>query len=247
MGRDAYFGQEILKRDGKFIGFNAGYGHYAEHESKYMGLEQKKHNKIIDTNRKHPFNGEIVENPDAVKKIELNDGRVWLTNDWMEYATIIGKPEEQRKEALKNYITKENYEPCEIIAMWNAGFGSLYGGNFDLISTDELSAELLRNLYDEIQKGNVAISSDYSFMFKTRGLSFVLLDQLSEEDLKKKELIDNYSQISAQFQREYQEYLKKEGLHGESGAFHGGCKYPAEFWNVQVQALKGNVKRRRHA
>ena len=31
MGRYAYHGQEVLKRDGKLVGFNAGYGFYSEH------------------------------------------------------------------------------------------------------------------------------------------------------------------------------------------------------------------------
>lgn len=28
MGRYAYHGQEVLKRDGKLVGFNAGYGFF---------------------------------------------------------------------------------------------------------------------------------------------------------------------------------------------------------------------------
>ena len=48
MGRYAYHGQEVLKRDGKLVGFNAGYGFYAEHESGYTGTEQMKPKKIID-------------------------------------------------------------------------------------------------------------------------------------------------------------------------------------------------------
>ena len=63
-----------------------------------------------------------------------------------------------------------------------------------------------------MQKGNVAISSDYSFMFKDRGLSFVLLDQLTQEDLMNKQLVDHRDEMARQFQKEYREYLQKEAL-----------------------------------
>ena len=53
MGRYAYHGQEVLKRDGKLVGFNAGYGFYSEHEHGYTGEEQIKPKKIIDKNRNH--------------------------------------------------------------------------------------------------------------------------------------------------------------------------------------------------
>ena len=48
MSRYAYHGQEVLERDGKLVGFNAGYGFYAEHESHYLGEEQRKPKKLID-------------------------------------------------------------------------------------------------------------------------------------------------------------------------------------------------------
>ena len=52
MSRYAYHGQEVLERDGKLVGFNAGYGFYAEHESHYLGEEQRKPKKLIDKNKK---------------------------------------------------------------------------------------------------------------------------------------------------------------------------------------------------
>ena len=82
-----------------------------------------------------------------------------------------------------------NVDSPEVVALWYAGFNGR--GNFDLISTNEQSSELIKTLYAEMQKGNVAISSDYSFMFKDRGLSFVLLDQLTQEDLMNKQLVDH--------------------------------------------------------
>ncbi len=62
------------------------------------------------------------------------------------------------------------------------------------------------------KKGNVAISSDYSFMFKDRGLSFVLLDQLTQEDLMNKQLVDHRDEMARQFQKEYTEYLQKRRI-----------------------------------
>ena len=41
MGRYAYHGQEVLKRDGKLVGFNAGYGFYAEHEFLVIQVQNK--------------------------------------------------------------------------------------------------------------------------------------------------------------------------------------------------------------
>lgn len=258
MGRYAYYGQEVLKRDGKLVGFNAGYGFYSEHEHGYTGEEQIKSKKIIDKNKNHPFNGEIVENPQAINLMEFSDGSVWLTNDGWNYASLMRKTEEERHEIMDRYINNDdrkrtekfmskigaNMDSPEVIALWYAGFNG--GGNFDLISTNEQSSELIRTLYAEMQRGNVAISSDYSFMFKDRGLSFVLLDQLTQEDLMNKQLVDHRDEMARQFQQEYREYLAKEGL-DESVVIGKGGKYPAEFWNVQIHDLKTDFKRRCNA
>ena len=255
MGRYAYHGQEVLKRDGKLVGFNAGYGFYSEHEHGYTGEEQIKSKKIIDKNKNHPFNGEIVENPQAINLMEFRDGSVWLTNDGWNYASLMRKTEEERHEIMDRYINNDdrkrneefmpkfgaNMDSPEVIALWYAGFNG--GGNFDLISTNEQSSELIRTLYAEMQRGNVAISSDYSFMFKDRGLSFVLLDQLTQEDLMNKQLVDHRDEMAGQFQKEHREYLQQEGL-DESVCIGKGGKYPAEFWNVQISDLETNIKRR---
>ena len=130
----------------------------------------------------------------------------------------------------------------EVIALWSAGF---YGadGRFNLISTNKQSSELIKTLYAEMQKENVAISSDYSFMFKDRGLSFVLLDQLTKEDFMNKQLVDHRDEMAKKFQQEYEKYLQKEGLQGESCMLKGS-KYPAEFWNLQISDLETNLKRK---
>lgn len=248
MGRYAYHGQEVLKRDGKLVGFNAGYGFYAEHESGYTGTEQMKPKKIIDKNKNHPFNGEIVENPKAINLMEFSDGKVWLTNDEWNYASLMRKTEEERHEIMDRYINNDdrkrneefmsrlgaNVDSPEVVALWYAGFNGR--GNFDLISTNEQSSELLRKLYSEMQKGNVAISSDYSFMFKDRGLSFVLLNQLTQEDLMNKKLVDHRDELGKKFQEEYREYLEVEGL----GEFEE--KYPLGFWNLQITGLNQTDK-----
>ena len=248
MGRYAYNGQEVLERDGKLVGFNAGYGFYSEHEHGYTGEEQIKSKKIIDKNKNHPFNGEIVENPQAINLMELSDGSVWLTNDGWNYASLMRKTEEERHEIMDRYINNDdrkrneefmsklgaNVDSPEVVALWDAGFNG--GGNFDLISTNEQSSELIKALYTEMQKGNVAISSDYSFMFKDRGLSFVLLDQLTQEDLMNKKLVDHRDELGKKFQEEYREYLEVEGL----GEFEE--KYPLGFWNLQITGLNQTDK-----
>ncbi len=256
MGRYAYHGQEVLKRDGKLVGFNAGYGSYSEHEHGYTGVEQMKPKKGKDKNKNHPFNGEIVENPTSIKLMEFSDGNVWLTNDERNYISLMKKTEEERREIMDKYINNDdrkrnedfmsrlgiNIDPPQIVALWYAGFNG-GDGRFDLISTSEQSSELLRKLYAEMQKGNVAISSDYSFMFEDRGLSFVLLDQLTQEDLMNKQLVDHRNEMARQFQQEYRKYLAKEGL-DQSVVIGKGGQYPAEFWNVQIHDLKANFKRR---
>ena len=248
MSRYAYNGQEVLERDGKLVGFNAGYGFYAEHESNYAGKELMKPKRIIDKNKNHPFNGEIVEKPDEIQMMEFNDGNVWVTNNLRNYYSLMKKTEEERREIMDIYINNDDrkrtekfissfggrVDSPEVVALWNAGFNG--GGNFDLISTNEQSSELLRKLYSEMQKGNVAISSDYSFMFKDRGLSFVLLNQLTQEDLMNKKLVDHRDELGKKFQEEYREYLEVEGL----GEFEE--KYPLGFWNLQITGLNQTDK-----
>lgn len=248
MSRYAYNGREVLERDGKLVGFNAGYGFYAEHESNYAGKELMKPKRIIDKNKNHPFNGEIVEKPDEIQMMEFNDGNVWVTNNLRNYYSLMKKTEEERREIMDIYINNDDrkrtekfissfggrVDSPEVVALWNAGFNG--GGNFDLISTNEQSSELLRKLYSEMQKGNVAISSDYSFMFKDRGLSFVLLNQLTQEDLMNKKLVDHRDELGKKFQEEYREYLEVEGL----GEFEE--KYPLGFWNLQITGLNQTDK-----
>lgn len=250
MGRDANLGQQILKRDGKLVGFNAGFGPHAEHERGYRGCEQENPKKSrFKSEKENPFNGEIVQKPDDIKLMEFEDGTVWMTNDGWRYAIEMAKTEDARKEFINRCINNRDrlqyeewmkewgkkYIPPEVIALWN-------DCHFDLISTNERSSELLKTLYNEIQKRNVAISSDYSFMFENRGLSFVLLDQLTNEDLANKQLVDNRIKMAKQFKKEYIEYLSEEGL-DESVCYGNGGKYPAEFWNVQVSDLITNYKR----
>lgn len=204
---------------------------------------------MIDKNKNHPFNGEIVENPNAVHMIEFSDGNVWLTNDSYFNYRLMQKTEEERNAIKESYLHNEDrkntekemlefggieLDAPEVIALWSAGWNG--GGDFDLISTTEQSSEMLRKLYEEIQKGNVAISSDYSFMFKDRGLSFVLLDKLTQQDLMMKEYVDHREELGKKFQKEYREFVDGEGL----GEFE--VKYPVGFWNLQISGLNQTDK-----
>lgn len=47
-------------------------------------------------------------------------------------------------------------------------------------------------------------------MFKDRGLSFVLLDQLTQEDLMNKQLVDHRDEMARQFQKNIQNIYKKK-------------------------------------
>ena len=91
--------------------------------------------------------------------MEFSDGSVWLTNDGWNYASLMRKTEEERHEIMDRYINNDdrkrneefmskfgaNMDSPEVIALWYAGFNG--GGNFDLISTNEQSSELIRTLY----------------------------------------------------------------------------------------------------
>lgn len=243
MSRYAEHSQEILYRDGKLVGFNAGYGFYAEHEFGYKGMEQMQPKKKLwkKDRQPNPFSEETVRNPDSVHLMELNDGgNVLLTNDNFVYYRMLEMSEEDRsrrveslinnddRKSTADFLAKLGMEPeqPEVVALWN-------GSNFHLISTNEHSSELLKTLYAEMQKENVAISSDYSFLFKDRGLSFVLLDQLSKEDFLTKQLVDHRDEMARKFEREYNEFLESEGLAG----YGVDMNYPIRFANVQITDL----------
>ena len=180
--------------------------------------------------------------------MKFSDGNVWITNDSLYYYRLMQKTEEERREIVDKYINNDDrkrteefmssfggkVDSPEVIALWSAGWNG--GGNFDLISTTEQSSEVLKKLYEEMQKGNVAISSDYSFMFKDRGLSFVLLDQLTKQDLMMKEYVDHKEELGKKFQKEYREFVDGEGL----GEFE--VKYPVGFWNLQISGLNQTDK-----
>ena len=73
-------------------------------------------------------------------------------------------------------------------------------------------------------------------MFKDRGLSFVLLDQLTQQDLMMKEYVDHREELGKKFQKEYREFVDGEGL----GEFE--VKYPVGFWNLQISGLNQTDK-----
>ena len=110
---------------------------------------------MIDKNKNHPFNGEIVENPNAVHMIEFSDGNVWLTNDSYFNYRLMQKTEEERNSIKESYLHNEDrkrtekemlefggreLDAPEVVALWSAGWNG--GGDFDLISTTEQSSEM---------------------------------------------------------------------------------------------------------
>ena len=247
MSRYANHSQEVLYRDGKLIGFNAGYGSHSEHEYGYKGMEQMEPKKNYEKDQQlNSFSEEIVRDPEAVHLMELNDGgNVFLTNDGYYYYEMLKMSEEDRNRRVESLINNDDRkliadslarmemqpEQPEVVSLWN-------DSHFYLLSTNEHSSELLKTLYAEMQKGNVAISSDYSFLFKDRGLSFVLLDKLSKEDFLAKQLVDHHDEIARQFEKDYNEFLKTEGLAG----YGVDMNYPIRFANVQITGLNQTDK-----
>lgn len=82
----------------------------------------------------------------------------------MELCKFNEKTEEERHEIMDRYINNDdrkrneefmsrlgaNVDSPEVVALWYAGFNGR--GNFDLISTNEQSSELIKTLYAEMQK-----------------------------------------------------------------------------------------------
>ena len=110
MERYANCSKEVLYREGKLVGFNVGYGYYSEHESEYRGKEQIRVRKGNDA---HPFNGEIVENPKVIKMIDFVDWNVWITNDIVQYMSLMKMSERERYNIFINYIKNDNMNHSE--------------------------------------------------------------------------------------------------------------------------------------
>lgn len=146
MSRYADNSQEVLYRDGKLIGFNAGYGFHSEHEHGYKGMEQMKSMKKDNPN--NPFSEEIVTNSEEIHLMELNDdGNVFLTNDGYYYYRMLEMSEadkNRRVESLINnddrkstadFLTRIGMQPeqPEVVSLWN-------DRHFYLLSTNEQSS-----------------------------------------------------------------------------------------------------------
>jgi len=111
-----------------------GYGFYAEHESKYRGIELKKTEKGENKNKDNPFDGEIVESPATIKLMEFSDGTVWLTNDLRKYVSLMQKTEDERRAIMSRHINNDDRQAVEailrkldqtidspeVISIWNA-------------------------------------------------------------------------------------------------------------------------------
>lgn len=220
MGRYACTSQEVLIREGRLVGFNAGYGYCAEHQGGYKGKEQRKIEKA-DNDTENPFYAESVTWPESVFIMEFDDKTIWLTNNETVFYGLANKTDKERRkfieesfisnikrQFIKNEKQQEEKMP-EILAFWDGIHGD---GSFDLVSTAKQGCQLLKKLYAEMQKENVAISSDYSFMFKDRGLSFIIKDQLTEQDMMNKKIVNHHDDMVKKLEKEYYEFLIQEGL-----------------------------------
>lgn len=194
-------GQITIYNDitGKLKGFRAGRINRAEHgePDPYEGHEL--FNGIYT--KEKPFGGETVTNPDAIKLLE-HDGNVMLTN------TLIIDPSDRYIEHLftsaVNHmdISRIKGEPKDIISIWN-------NFSFELVSLNKDGAEVLRSLYQEMQNKNVAISRENNFIFgnNSGGLSFVILSELTEEEVEyKRRRLGDRSYIQCYNQRTRQPY-----------------------------------------
>jgi len=196
----------------KLIGFNAGMVQRSEHmtSGQYEGPE------LCGAmyTKENPFGGETITNPEAIQLIEY-EGKVILTNTEMPYTddrfiehlfeSAFNHPDrdEKYRDFERNKVIEiapnakdqlQQPEQEDIIGIWN-------NWSFELVSTNENGSEVLRTLYEEMLKKNVAISRRNSFIFdKCPGLSFVILSELTEEDYEKKgkieEMYESHEQCS---------------------------------------------------
>ena len=191
-------GTKILYNEtGTLKGFNGGWIRRSEQmqSEPYSGHELFGAMYTAD----NPFGGEIVTKPEAIKLIE-RDGNVLLTNTFINGENIdyiINRAinhrdrktiDLERRSAISDMPklkeTLEQPEQQDIISIWN-------NLNFELVSLTEHGSDILRILYQEMQNRNVAISRDNSFLFdRCPGLSFVIVSELTVEDLAKKEQIE---------------------------------------------------------
>lgn len=240
MARESIWGKEIIKRDGKIVGINLGYGFYGEHESTYNGPEQGKSQ--IDSLERIAFEGETIENTNQIRMFEFDDGMICITND-MDFCNYAERHRMSMDELQKNFTSYVGYDDTNQMFLKSIGYKAqdeipgikaawACRGVFYLISKDRESNEILKTLYSEIQRKNVAVSNDYRFLFKDRGLSFIMLDQLTREELAKKGLLKCVERVKSEIDKKYIKMVYDQGLLRRSK------KYPITIDYLYAQELK---------
>ena len=230
MGRYATSNFQILtnKRNGQLKGINFGYGYYSEHERGYSGSE------TFDYENKQlvgPFIKETIKNPSQVKFFRDSKNRVMLSSDSFLNRKV--KTNEDLIEFIDaslssddNFMTTFKKEE-KFYAYWS-------DDHFYIIGLEAFANDLLEKLYDNIQRENIAVSSDFSGIFDDRGLSFVVLNQLEPVDFAIKRASEVYEYMLEEQQKKYKQYLKDNGMHFFS---EKKKEYPFELFNVQIQGI----------
>lgn len=258
MARVVKYGyEEIYDEEGNLKGINFGYNAFSEHERGYNGNELLKNKKSnifdklrVGTDYKNPFYEEKIKESSYIKLLQGSNGRKLLTSEkttneiaqeWMFGKIITSEwftkeQVDQIMESIKNspdknsisYYSKEHEEkqfPFE--ASWNEN-------EFFIMSTDEKTDKMLEELYDNIEKGNIAISGNFETLFKNHGLSMVYLNRLTKEDLENKERMDLYNKELIKAQQEYSDYLRESKL---SLFASRGNTFPFHIFNLQINSI----------
>lgn len=199
MGRYANLGYEkIYDDEGNVKGINFGYSDVLEHSKGYFGDElcDTKFNRIYHKLSKglvvdKIFYDEKVKNSNDIRLFEGSDGRVLLTNELSANEVMqllesgyVHSYDEFSIEKIDEMIEKVSNHPDKngdhfYDVSWN-----MY--TFNIVSTNEEGRESLINLFNNIKNGDVAISSNFPTLFKSRGLSFANLYLLNKEDIEAK-------------------------------------------------------------
>ena len=184
MGRYAYNGYEELinPETGELKGINFGYGFYAEHERGFSCVEQTKPPLKFGKKNK-AFEEERIKQPGCIQLIKLDEQHSVLTNS--PYLTEDFQAEDLKQSRDVEEVAKMSKQFGMQIGQPNPFYTSWTDKYFTILSIDSESAQILEHLYQEIMRGNVAVSSNFSSSFKDRGLSFVMLDQLEKANYKK--------------------------------------------------------------
>lgn len=205
MGRYANYGFEIIYDENNNIkGINFGYGDVSEHNKKFKGDEviYSKLDRMCFKLQKGPvvdriFRDEKIKSASDIRLLKGSDGSYLLSNfltiDEIEqdvkygvvfnYSDVSIEEIDEMISSVRNHPDKKLCNP-EFDTSWNEY-------TFFIVANTPFSNALLKNLYENIQNGNVALDTSFPYFFSDRGLSFLNLNFVTIDDIEHIEALNN--------------------------------------------------------